>query len=262
MKASVLVHDLGVTASTPGFVLVHGGEHGGWCWDRVVPLLEWPAIAVDLPGREARSGDVSGGTLAGNAAHLVRAIDQAGFDPFVLVCHSLGGLTVLAAEPLHTLRPSHRVFVSALAPLPGSAGLDALPALFRWFLRVRLRRPVAAGRAVHLLPKWLAVRKWCRGLSLTDQRLILSRLCPEPARIPLDPTPVEFAGAATSTYVVLEQDRAMTARLQRRMADNLSIRELRSIEAGHEAMFSHPGELAAELNAIGRRVFLSVESTS
>lgn len=256
------MHDRRMTASTPGFVLVHGGEHGGWCWDRVVPLLEWPAIAVDLPGRGARPGDLSDGTLAGNAAHLVRAIDQAGFDPFVLVCHSLGGLTVLAAEPLHNLRPSHRVFVSALGPVPGTAGLDALPALFRWFLRVRLRRPVAAGRAVHLLPRWLAIRKWCRGLSRADQRLILSRLCPEPARIPLDRTPVEFAGAATSTYVVLEQDRAMAAGLQRRMAANLDICELRTIEAGHEAMFSHPRELASELNAIGRKAFLPLESAS
>jgi pimeloyl-ACP methyl ester carboxylesterase len=35
------------------FVLVHGGSHGGWCWDKVVPLLEADghrAIAPDLPG--------------------------------------------------------------------------------------------------------------------------------------------------------------------------------------------------------------------
>src|SRR5215213_4163340 len=34
-----------------GFVLVHGGYGGAWNWDEVVPLLDAPAVAVDLPGR-------------------------------------------------------------------------------------------------------------------------------------------------------------------------------------------------------------------
>ena len=35
------------------FVLVHGAYHGGWCYEKIVPLLEaqgHTAIAVDLPG--------------------------------------------------------------------------------------------------------------------------------------------------------------------------------------------------------------------
>ena len=35
------------------YVLVHGAFHGGWCYEKVVPLLEaagHTAIAVDLPG--------------------------------------------------------------------------------------------------------------------------------------------------------------------------------------------------------------------
>ena len=35
------------------FVLVHGAWHGGWCWERVAPLLVAKGhrvIAPDLPG--------------------------------------------------------------------------------------------------------------------------------------------------------------------------------------------------------------------
>lgn len=42
------------------FVLVHGGGHGSWCWDRVVgPLRDagHRVEAVDLPGRDGTLPD-------------------------------------------------------------------------------------------------------------------------------------------------------------------------------------------------------------
>lgn len=244
-----------MTGSTPGFIFVHGGEHGGWCWERVLPLLDWPALAIDLPGRGARAGDRAETRLVDNATELVNSVGRSGFDPYLLVCHSFGGLTVLAAEPLHDTPPARRVFVSALTPAPGEAGLDALPIVFRSFLRLRLWRPVAARRAVHLIPRWLAIRIWCRGLETADQRLIMSRLCAESPQIAFEPTPGRFGAAASSTYIVLDQDRAMSPRLQQTMAARLGVQDVRHIAAGHEAMFSHPGELAAALNALARTAF-------
>jgi pimeloyl-ACP methyl ester carboxylesterase len=244
-----------VTGSRPGLIFVHGGEHGGWCWERVLPLMDWPAVAFDLPCRGARAGDRAENRLVDNATELVNSVGRSGFDPYLLVCHSFGGLTVLAAEPLHDTPPAHRVFVSALTPAPGEAGLDALPILFRTFLRLRLWRPAAARRAVHLIPRWLAIRIWCRGLERADQELIMSRRCAESPRIAFEPTPGRYRAAASSTHVVLDRDRAMSPRLQQSMAARLGVRDVRHIDAGHEAMFSHPGELAAALNAVANSVF-------
>jgi len=42
-----------MTSSKPTFVFVHGAWHGGWCWNRVTPLLEAAehrALAVTLTG--------------------------------------------------------------------------------------------------------------------------------------------------------------------------------------------------------------------
>ena len=39
------------------FVLIHGGYHGAWCWDRLTPELEelgHQALAIDLPGCNER----------------------------------------------------------------------------------------------------------------------------------------------------------------------------------------------------------------
>ena len=47
------------------FILVHGGFHGAWCWERLVPELEacgHKALAIDLPGHGARAAEES--TLA------------------------------------------------------------------------------------------------------------------------------------------------------------------------------------------------------
>src|SRR4249919_566583 len=37
------------------FVLVHGAGMGASCWDRLLPHLDRPAVAVDLPGRGSRA---------------------------------------------------------------------------------------------------------------------------------------------------------------------------------------------------------------
>ena len=37
------------------FVLIHGGFHGAWCWERLIPELEdraMQAVAIDLPATD------------------------------------------------------------------------------------------------------------------------------------------------------------------------------------------------------------------
>ena len=39
------------------FVFVHGAFHGGWCWDRVTPLLEARGHTVFAPDMLAHGAD-------------------------------------------------------------------------------------------------------------------------------------------------------------------------------------------------------------
>ncbi len=78
------------------FVLVHGGFHGAWCWDRLVPELArrgHSTVTVDLPGHGARVDEEA--TLLGYRDAVVEVLEPGD----TLVGHSMGGFDVsLAAD--------------------------------------------------------------------------------------------------------------------------------------------------------------------
>jgi pimeloyl-ACP methyl ester carboxylesterase len=90
------------------FGLVHGGFHGAWCWERVMPLLTTrghSAVAMDLPS------DDPDATLSDYVAAVVDAL-VAVDEPVILVGHSMGGLVV---PHVARLRPVARlVFICAM----------------------------------------------------------------------------------------------------------------------------------------------------
>jgi pimeloyl-ACP methyl ester carboxylesterase len=80
------------------FALVHGGAHGGWCWELLVPELEkrgHSTVAPDLPIEDDAAG-------AREYARVVAAALPTNDDDVVVVGHSLGGLTI----PWSTWAPS------------------------------------------------------------------------------------------------------------------------------------------------------------
>src|SRR5580700_2579463 len=110
-----------------GFVLVHGGYHGAWCWEGLLPFLEGPVLAVDLPGRGNRPMSYDQVTIEGSADSVVRDIDAAGLGRVVLVGHSLGGATLPAVAGRLGPRVAHLVFVSCLVVADGGSVLPAGP---------------------------------------------------------------------------------------------------------------------------------------
>jgi hypothetical protein len=43
--------------STLTYVLIHGGGSTGRFWDRLLPHLDAPALAIDMPGRNGKPAD-------------------------------------------------------------------------------------------------------------------------------------------------------------------------------------------------------------
>src|SRR6201746_2903671 len=86
-------------------VLVHGAWHGGWCWDRVAPLLRAAGHEVHAPtltGLSERGHLLS--PLVGLDTHVqdvVSLIDVLQLRDVVLVGHSYAGqiVTALAGLP-------------------------------------------------------------------------------------------------------------------------------------------------------------------
>ncbi len=90
--------------AAPQVVFVHGMGLNAHGYDPVALALDVPALALDLPGHGRsdwrEDADYRPQTLAPD---LIRALDWLAPEPFVLVGHSLGGLTAAAAA--HDLLP-------------------------------------------------------------------------------------------------------------------------------------------------------------
>ena len=56
------------------YVLVHGGATTAHHWDLLVPHLDAPALAVNMPGRLDRPGDLATLTVDEAAGSIVRDV--------------------------------------------------------------------------------------------------------------------------------------------------------------------------------------------
>lgn len=85
-------------AAPKTFVLVHGAWHGGWCWSRVVPLLEkhgHRVYAPSLTGLADRSHLLDAKTnLSTHVSDIVNLIAWEDLKDIVLVGHSYAGFVI------------------------------------------------------------------------------------------------------------------------------------------------------------------------
>jgi pimeloyl-ACP methyl ester carboxylesterase len=227
------------------FVLVHGGGHGAWCWDPMLPYLDGSSLAVDLPGRGKKPGDLEKLTLDDFAASVVADIEATRSQRIVLVGHSMAGLTIPRVLERMPERIASVVFVSCLVPREGQTLWDAMGTLPQ-------TRPSEAGGNV--VDDATARYMFCNDMDEAQARFVLSNLCGEAARPMTEP--VSLAGLrrpVARSYVKLLRDQALTPEMQdgfiRNAGPDTAVHEL---DAGHNAMISRPRELAAILNRISR----------
>lgn len=234
---------------TTPLVLVHGGSFAGSCWDRVVPLLDGPVLAVDLPGRGAIPAHVRSVTIADAAASVVADVDAAGFDDVVLVGHSLAGVTLPAVAGLLGNRLRHMVFVACTVPAHGTSVLDTLPDEMRELSRANLE----AGE-VGTLPEEVA--RSIFGNDLDDEQVawMMSIMTPESPRLILDPVDLSALQRDFSrTWIRPIHDAIVDPQQQLEDAARVGDCPVVDMDAAHMCMISQPKALADLLREIASR---------
>ncbi len=113
------------------FILVHGGWHGGWCWDRVCPLLRTAGHDVHAPSLTG-FGDRAHLSSPENSLQLhiqdiVSLIESHELDNVVLVGHSYGGMVITGAADRLPARIKRLVYLNAFVPEHGRSLMDYLP---------------------------------------------------------------------------------------------------------------------------------------
>jgi len=226
------------------FVLVHGGAHGAWCWEPLLGHLEGPALAIDLPGRAGRPGDLETLAIRDFAEAVAGDVETADLSGVVLVGHSMAGLTIPPVLERIPDRIARVVLVACVVPREGQTLFDAMAL-------PESERPRSPRDG---LDPQRAREMFCSDMDAAQTRFVLDRLCPESVGVMNEPA--RGAGLrlpVPRSYVKLLRDQALAPAFQDEFIRNAGPGcRVHELDAGHDAMISRPRELAAILNRAAR----------
>lgn len=233
------------------YVLVHGGFHGAWCWERVIPHLErlgHGAVAVDLPGHGARRDETAPTTFAGRTGAVLDVLRPGD----VLVGHSGGGFDITHAADAAPGSVAHVCYLAAGLPREGRTWPEAMA--------LRDDGTVGDFDAAGLLDLLrfeddgsmvVDTVEGARGKFFHDcddetVRWAFDRLCPERGGETTS-TPVSvaafWAADLPRSFIRCTEDRAQERWLADVVARRLGVEPL-TIATSHSPFLSRPAELA------------------
>ncbi len=224
------------------FVLVHGMWHGGWCWNKVVPLLR-------AAGHEVYTPTLTG---VGERAHLhypdidlhthiqdvANVLDFEDLRDVILVGHSLSGFMIPAVAERVPARIAHLVNLDGHVPADGQTFKDLLPDYWEDFRQ----RGRASGDEWWVPP----IPEWTFSVTGDDLEWLRSKLTPHPLKT--WETRLSFTDAAARliprTFIACSEDKrtADDITADRARFANLGW-QYRFIPAGHDAMITAPETL-------------------
>lgn len=121
------------------YVLVHGAWGGGHSYDRTAEDLKaagHEVLVCALRGLGIRQDELHPGiTLSDHADDVCEQVEQAGFDRFVLVGHSYGGMVITAVATRLGARIDAICYLDAFLPEDGQSAWDITgPFEHEWYI--------------------------------------------------------------------------------------------------------------------------------
>ncbi len=234
------------------YVLIHGAWHGGWCWDKVVPLLEkqgHKAVAPDLPGHGSDRSPISEVSLSAYADRVVEVL-EAQSEPVVLVGHSMGGVIISQTAEYRPERVKALVYLSAFLLRDGETLLqvaqDDAEALVLPNLVMTDDQSSATVRDDALNEAFYGD---CSDEDAARAKSLLVPQAAAPFATPLHTTAERF-GRVPRIYIECLRDRAISPSVQKKMYTAVPCQTVISMDTCHSPFLSAPDELAAYLAAI------------
>ena len=224
------------------FVLIHGGSFAASCWDLLLPHLDAPAIAIDLPGRGTRPRPLEGLTIADSVDAVVDEIESRDLRDVVLVGHSMAGITMPGVAERIPDRLARLVFIACTVPADGQSTLDTLDPEIRDLARQNAQQP-AGGK----MDDEMAIAMFCNDMDDDQIQATLSRMVPEAVHLVL--ALVSLAGLRNDiprAWIRTERDLIVPPERQDLFAQNIRS-PIVPIDAAHMVMISQPAALARAL---------------
>lgn len=223
------------------FALIHGGQHGGWCWARVQRELAargFASVAPDLPMANEHYG-------AREWAHAV--VDALGprHDDVIAVAHSLGGMALPVLAGMVDLQ--RQVYLGAAVPQPGLRYADYLATQDGRDANLMPITKARPGEDVRGECTWAVARDYFYSdCAEDDARWAWSQLRPRATTVFSEPATIQSWPQIPTTFVIMTEDRCINPAWSRRVAARLGAHVI-EVPGGHSPFLSTPGALADTL---------------
>jgi pimeloyl-ACP methyl ester carboxylesterase len=217
------------------FVLIHGAGYGGWCWKKLTRLLQaagQQVFAPTLTGLGERSHLLTPEVdLDTHIKDTTNVLEYEDLRDVVLVGHSYGGMVIAGVAEKANDRLAQLVYLDAFLPEDGKAAkdylTDDLPSGDGW----RVPPPPATFFVTEQSDvAWVSPRLGDHPLKTFTQQAHLPRYSKLSLR---------------QTFIQCTSDPIFAEAAARAKQAGFQYREL--LSAGHMAMITQPGELAAIL---------------
>jgi pimeloyl-ACP methyl ester carboxylesterase len=238
------------------YVLVHGGGHGGWCYQRVARLLDAEGHTVYAPtlsGLGERAHLLSKAVdLEFHISDVVAVLRYEDLRDVVLVGHSYGGMVITGVADRVPDRIGDLVYLDAATPKNGESLVDVAGPMMN---AARTFGRVENGIELVLFPD--ADLNSLRYYGITDPddaAWVNARLTPHPWACFEQPLRLRNEAALSAipqshivcTSTIPTRDPALLARA-------LAAGRLWDIDTGHDLMLTEPRAVADALLQIGAR---------
>lgn len=216
-------------------VLIHGGAHGPWCWERLLPYIEAADVvdsilAIDLieDALAAAAIERDDITIDHYVEGVVRKLEDLDLRDVVLVGHSMAGITIPGVAHRVPERIGRIIYLTTSNPVAGQSIEN---------LMEHPLSPLSRGASFEEM--------FCNDLDDASKEWLLSNLRSDPPKIFSEPVRhCTLPAGIHSTYVLFEKDLALPPEFQLEQAENARVDEIRRFDAGHSGYLSKPAELA------------------
>jgi len=231
------------------YVLLHGGGHGGWCWQKVVPIIREAGYDVYTPtltGLGERSHLISPEVdLVTHITDVVNVLQYNDLTNVILVGHSYAGMVITGVADRSLERVSQLVYLDAQHPRNGESLADLSEAI-RTVVRSMGR--VVDGVELVLRPDSPIVKKIYGVTDPDDFAWMASKLMPHPWKTFEQPLQLENESAVLKIpRTNINCISTLKLRSKNELVRALKADRVWEIDTGHDAMITEPVAVAEML---------------